>query len=168
MQYCKVHDREHEFSTNLQLVLGSHWFIKHSRPCSTCLLCKTFYRTFLSGCFTACEPDERPGKMTERSWCVGEDSQRLFAGGRQCLNNVKKAAYSVVFGTSESWLKVERWRQMLSKAIDWEKLNFIFAVDEAPVLLNVQQWWVLKFPNAVLNNGMECCLMANRHLLGVK
>ena len=77
-----------------QLVLESHWFIKHSRPCSTSPLCKTFYGTLRVGCFTARETDERPGKTTERSWCVGGYSQRLlYTGGRQCLDNVEKPEY---------------------------------------------------------------------------
>ena len=49
---------------------------------------------------------------------------------------VGKAAYSVVFGTSESWLKVERWIQVLSSPVYSEKLCWV-AVDEAHV---IKQW----------------------------
>ena len=49
---------------------------------------------------------------------------------------VEKAAYSVVFGTPESWLKVESWRQVLSSPIYSEKLCCV-AVDEAHV---IKQW----------------------------
>ena len=49
---------------------------------------------------------------------------------------VEKAAYSVVFDTPESWLKVERWRQVLSSPIYSEKLCCV-AVDEAHV---IKQW----------------------------
>ena len=49
---------------------------------------------------------------------------------------VEKAAYSVVFGTSESWLKVARWKQVLSSPVYSEKLCCV-AVDEAHV---IKQW----------------------------
>jgi len=49
---------------------------------------------------------------------------------------VEKAAYSAVFGTPESWLKNERWREVLSSPIYSLKLCCI-AVDEAHV---IKQW----------------------------
>lgn len=49
---------------------------------------------------------------------------------------VEKAAFSVVFGTPESWLKNERWRALLSSPVYSEKLCCI-AVDEAHV---IKQW----------------------------
>ena len=49
---------------------------------------------------------------------------------------VEKAAYSAVFGTSESWLKVARWKQVLSSPVYSEKLCCV-AVDEAHV---IKQW----------------------------
>ena len=49
---------------------------------------------------------------------------------------VEKAAYSAVFGTPESWLKNERWREVLSSPVYSLKLCCI-AVDEAHV---IKQW----------------------------
>ena len=49
---------------------------------------------------------------------------------------VEKAAYSVVFGTPESFLRNERWREVLSSPVYLEKLCCV-AVDEAHV---IKQW----------------------------
>ena len=49
---------------------------------------------------------------------------------------VVKAAYSVVFGTPESWLKNIRWRKVLSSSVYMEKLCSV-ANDEAHV---TKQW----------------------------
>ena len=51
-------------------------------------------------------------------------------------DKVGKAAYSVVFGTPESWLKNELWRDVLSSPVYVEKLCCV-AVDEAHV---IKQW----------------------------
>ena len=48
----------------------------------------------------------------------------------------RKAAYSAVFGTPESWLKNERWREVLSSPVYSLKLCCI-AVEEAHV---IKQW----------------------------
>ena len=45
---------------------------------------------------------------------------------------MEKAAYSVVFDTPESWLTVERWRQVLSSPVYQEKLCCV-AIDEAHI-----------------------------------
>ena len=49
---------------------------------------------------------------------------------------VEKAEYSVVFGTPESFLRNERWREVLSSPVYLEKLCCV-AVDEAHV---IKQW----------------------------
>ena len=46
---------------------------------------------------------------------------------------MEKAAYSVVFGTPESWLKVECWRQVLSSPVYLKKLCCV-AIDEAHII----------------------------------
>ena len=55
------------------------------------------------------------------------------------VEKVERALFSHVFGTPESWLKNERWRQILSNPIYTKKLCCI-AVDEAHVIKN---WKVL-------------------------
>ncbi|EDO40417.1 predicted protein [Nematostella vectensis] len=49
---------------------------------------------------------------------------------------VKNGEYSVIYGSPESWLKNQRWRELLSSALFKEKLCCI-AVDEAHV---IKQW----------------------------
>ena len=49
---------------------------------------------------------------------------------------IEEGRYKVVYGTPEAWLKVERWRKMLSSDTYTWKLCAI-AIDEAHV---IKQW----------------------------
>ena len=49
---------------------------------------------------------------------------------------VEKGAFSIVYGSPEAWLKIERWRKVLSNDVYLNKLCAI-AVDEAHV---IKQW----------------------------
>jgi len=49
---------------------------------------------------------------------------------------VEKGAFSVVYGSPEAWLKIERWRKVLSSDVYSNKLCAM-AVDEAHV---IKQW----------------------------
>ena len=64
---------------------------------------------------------------------VGNVCHALKQRNRQFTSS--RSPCRVAFGTPESWVKVERCRQMLSDPIDCEKLS-CRAVDTAPVLLS--------------------------------
>ena len=49
---------------------------------------------------------------------------------------VVKGRFSIVYGSPEAWLKIERWRKVSSSEIYRSKLGAI-AVDEAHV---IKQW----------------------------
>ena len=52
------------------------------------------------------------------------------------MKAVERGAFSVVYGSPEAWLKIDRWRKMLASDLYRKKLC-AFAVDEAHV---VKQW----------------------------
>ena len=52
------------------------------------------------------------------------------------MKAVERGAFSVVYGSPEAWLKIDRWRKMLASNYYRKKLCAI-AVDEAHV---VKQW----------------------------
>ena len=51
------------------------------------------------------------------------------------MKAVERGAFSVVYGSPEAWLKIDRWRKMLASDLYRKKLC-AFAVDEA----HVKQW----------------------------
>ena len=67
---------------------------------------------------------------------IGIPAVTLSDISKENMRVVERGTFSVVYGSPEAWLKIDRWRKMLASDLYRKKLC-AFAVDEAHV---VKQW----------------------------
>ena len=74
--------------------------------------------------------------QVEKLTSLGIPAATLSEIDEEKAKGVEKGVFSIVYGSPEAWLKIERWQKVLSSDVYSRKLCAI-AVDEAHV---IKQW----------------------------